>query len=190
MASSWLKCGGMSSQPTITTPSSARFATSWCRSTISTEATEWEAPELPPFHTTPSSCSNDSYPFEQYLYHGSFGYYAFYEEAQGSYCAKDDTAYAVVNGVGTYDINGIFLARDSGSTFYRYSFWYGIVGGIWILYRALVLRRSFFHACVMGRNASGSARSFIETSPWCSRTRACACRPMERGTIIGLRCCT
>ncbi|KAJ8542673.1 hypothetical protein ON010_g12137 [Phytophthora cinnamomi] len=96
-----------------------------------------------PFHTTPSNCWNDSYPFEQYLYHGSFGYYSFYEEAQGSFCTKDNTAYAVVNGLGTYDINGIFLAHDSGSTTYRYSYWYGIVGGIWILYRSLVLRRSF-----------------------------------------------
>lgn len=40
-----------------------------------------------PFHTTPRSCANDSYAFENYLYHGRFGYYSFYEEAEGTYCA-------------------------------------------------------------------------------------------------------
>ncbi|KAH7467241.1 uncharacterized protein KRP23_11565 [Phytophthora ramorum] len=96
-----------------------------------------------PFHTTPESCIQDSYTVEQYLYHGSFGYYAFYEEAKGTYCSLDRTVYALVNGVGTYDINGWFLAQDAGGTDSRRSYWYGTVGTMWLIYRALVLRRSY-----------------------------------------------
>nr|KAE8935995.1 hypothetical protein PF009_g14068 [Phytophthora fragariae] len=81
-----------------------------------------------PYHTTPSSCANDSYPFEQYLYHGSIGYYSFYEGEVGTYCAKSKTAYIVVEVLGSYDINGSFLAKDTGSTNTRGSYWYIIIG--------------------------------------------------------------
>ncbi|GMF13409.1 unnamed protein product [Phytophthora lilii] len=96
-----------------------------------------------PFHTTPDVCLNNSYVFENYLYHGSVGYYSFYEEAQGTYCTLDKTAYALVGGLGTFDINGWFLAQDAGSEDYRRSYWYGSVGAIWLIYRFLVLRRSY-----------------------------------------------
>jgi hypothetical protein len=96
-----------------------------------------------PFHTTPSSCANDSYPFELYMYHGSVGFYSFYEGEVGTYCAKDKTAYIFVEALGTYDINGKFLAEDTGSTKPRMSYWYTVTGGFWLVYRALTIRRSF-----------------------------------------------
>ncbi|KAE9270841.1 hypothetical protein PF001_g28634 [Phytophthora fragariae] len=96
-----------------------------------------------PYHTTPSSCANDSYPFEQYLYHGSIGYYSFYEGEVGTYCAKSKTAYIVVEVLGSYDINGSFLAKDTGSTNTRGSYWYIIIGGFWLVFRAVTIRRSF-----------------------------------------------
>ncbi|KAL3672761.1 hypothetical protein V7S43_002053 [Phytophthora oleae] len=99
--------------------------------------------KVAPFHSTPLSCKEDSYFFENYLYHGSLGYYSFYEEAHGSYCALDNTAYALVDGLGTFDINGWFLANDAGSDEYRRSYWYGTVGMFWVVYRAFVLRRSY-----------------------------------------------
>ncbi|KAG7384378.1 hypothetical protein PHYPSEUDO_002639 [Phytophthora pseudosyringae] len=103
------------------------------------------------FHTTPRKCKNDSYGFENYLYHGSIGYYAFYEEAQGTYCALDNTGYALVSNLGTFDINGWFLAQDGGSDEYRRSYWYGTVGTVWLLYRSLVLRRSYIACKRYGR---------------------------------------
>ncbi|KAE9282051.1 hypothetical protein PF008_g27734 [Phytophthora fragariae] len=74
-----------------------------------------------------------------YFYHGSFGYFSFYEEQIGTYCAKDKTAYVVSKGLGTYDLSGPDLAEDTGSTDYRKSYWYGTTGGIWLVYRGLVL---------------------------------------------------
>jgi len=96
-----------------------------------------------PYHTAPSSCANDSYPFELYMYHGSVGFYSYFEGEVGTYCAEDTTAYIVVEVLGTYDINGAFLADDTGSTDSRVSYWYGIVGLIWLVYRGLVIRRGF-----------------------------------------------
>ncbi|KAL3673732.1 hypothetical protein V7S43_001428 [Phytophthora oleae] len=96
-----------------------------------------------PYRTTPDNCATDSYPFEYYFYHGSIGYYSFYIEGKGTYCALDNTAYDVVRGVGTYDINGASVANNKGDTFYRKSFWYGFTGLMWIAYRLWMIRRSF-----------------------------------------------
>ncbi|RLN47829.1 hypothetical protein BBJ28_00001745 [Nothophytophthora sp. Chile5] len=104
-----------------------------------------------PSSTTPASCSGESYPFQHYFYHGSIGYYAFYEEAEGTYCANDKTAYVLVRGLGTYDSNGAPLANDTGDTTYRRSYWYGLVGSIWIVYRAILLRRSYISCKRYGR---------------------------------------
>ncbi|EGZ09347.1 hypothetical protein PHYSODRAFT_348067 [Phytophthora sojae] len=104
-----------------------------------------------PYRTTPSSCDNDSYPFEQYLYHGSVGYYSFYEGEVGTYCATSKTAYIIVEVLGSYDINGAFLAKDTGSTSSRKSFWYGIAGLTWLVYRLLLIRRSYVSCRRYGR---------------------------------------
>ncbi|OWZ21773.1 hypothetical protein PHMEG_0003630 [Phytophthora megakarya] len=104
-----------------------------------------------PFHTTPSTCKNDSYGVENYFYHGSVGYYAFYKEGKGTYCDLDKTVYELVGGLGTFDINGWYLAQDGGSDTYRRSYWYGTVGTIWLLYRSLVLRRSYIACKRYGR---------------------------------------
>ncbi|KAF1784312.1 hypothetical protein GQ600_10363 [Phytophthora cactorum] len=48
-----------------------------------------------------------------------------------------------VEGLGTYDSNGVWLAYDRGSTEYRESYWYGLSGSVWIAYRILMLRRSY-----------------------------------------------
>ncbi|KAL3667993.1 hypothetical protein V7S43_006867 [Phytophthora oleae] len=93
--------------------------------------------------TTPPSCADESVPFSHYFYHGSIGYFAFYEEAKGTYCVNDRTAYVLVEGLGTYDSNGPSLTYDQGSTEYRDSYWYGISGSVWIAYRVLMLRRSY-----------------------------------------------
>ncbi|KAE9049449.1 hypothetical protein PR001_g3300 [Phytophthora rubi] len=103
--------------------------------------------KVTPYPTTPSSCADDSLAFEQYLYHGSIGYYSYYEGEVGTYCTKDNTAYITVEVMGTYDINGAHLAADTGSTNTRISYWYIIVGVVWLVYRALTIRRS----CVLCR---------------------------------------
>ncbi|KAK1934224.1 hypothetical protein P3T76_011427 [Phytophthora citrophthora] len=96
-----------------------------------------------PSSTTPSSCADDSFPFEYYFYHGSISYYAFYEEGVGTYCTIDKTAYVRVRGLGTFDSNGSALANDRGAEEYRYSVWYGLVGFMWMVYRVILLRRSY-----------------------------------------------
>ncbi|KAG3199822.1 hypothetical protein PC128_g5000 [Phytophthora cactorum] len=64
------------------------------------------ATKVEPYDTTPTNCADDSYAFDQYFYHGSIGYYSFYEEQTGTYCAKDNTVYIFGNGLGSFDING------------------------------------------------------------------------------------
>ncbi|KAL3671172.1 hypothetical protein V7S43_004353 [Phytophthora oleae] len=76
-----------------------------------------------PFHTAPSSCANDSFPFETYMYHASVGFYSFYESNTATFCTRDKIAYMAVNILRAYDINGIFLAEDTGSTKSRMSYW-------------------------------------------------------------------
>ncbi|ETL96226.1 hypothetical protein L917_06219 [Phytophthora nicotianae] len=104
-----------------------------------------------PSSTTPASCSGESYEFRHYFYHGSIGYYGFYEEASGTYCANDLTAYVRVNGLGTYDSNGVWLADDTGDLTYRRSYWYGFFGAIWIAYRSILMRRSYISCKRYGR---------------------------------------
>ncbi|ETL48859.1 hypothetical protein F442_01615 [Phytophthora nicotianae P10297] len=55
----------------------------------------------------------------------------------------DKTAYVRVRGLGTFDSNASALARDRGDYSYRQSYWYGIFGLMWILYRILLLRKSY-----------------------------------------------
>ncbi|KAG7382198.1 hypothetical protein PHYPSEUDO_005126 [Phytophthora pseudosyringae] len=104
-----------------------------------------------PYRSTPSSCANDSLSFDVYLYHGSIGFYSYYEGETGSYCTLDNTAYIVVEVMGTYDINGKILAEDTGSTEYRISCWYGIAGALWLAYRGLMIRRSYVSCERYGR---------------------------------------
>ncbi|KUF83986.1 hypothetical protein AM587_10002818 [Phytophthora nicotianae] len=107
--------------------------------------------KVAPHHTSPSSCENDSFPFDVYFYHASIGFYSFYEGETGTYCANDKLSYIQVDVLGSYDINGSFLAEDTGSTKSRVSYWYGIVGAIWLVYRALMIRRSYVMSTRYGR---------------------------------------
>ncbi|OWZ15244.1 hypothetical protein PHMEG_00011151 [Phytophthora megakarya] len=59
----------------------------------------------------PTKTTSSSPTPEYYFYHGSIGYFAFYEEAEGAYCAQDKTAYV----------------HDTMNT--------GSYGGVWLLYR-------------------------------------------------------
>jgi hypothetical protein len=104
-----------------------------------------------PYTTAPENCAEESYFFEHYFYHGSIGYYSFYEEAEGTYCANDKTSYVRVQGLGTLDINGQKLAESKGEHGYRQSCWYGLFGSVWIAYRAILLRRSYILCKQYGR---------------------------------------
>ncbi|EGZ19547.1 hypothetical protein PHYSODRAFT_253374 [Phytophthora sojae] len=84
-----------------------------------------------------------SLPYKLYMYHGSIGFYSFYDEVVGTYCAEDNTGYVYAKALGTYDINGVFLTNDTGSEEVRMSFWYGVVGGLWLVYSGLTIRRSY-----------------------------------------------
>ncbi|KAF1776711.1 hypothetical protein GQ600_16398 [Phytophthora cactorum] len=86
-----------------------------------------------------------------FFYHGSIGFYSFYEEVAGTYCTIDHTLYGLIDGLGTFDINGWLLAQDTGSYNYRASYWYGTVGMVWIIYRGLVIRRSYIACRRYGR---------------------------------------
>ncbi|ETL87520.1 hypothetical protein L917_13304 [Phytophthora nicotianae] len=99
----------------------------------------------------PTSCINNSFVAEMYFYHGTIGFYSFYEEITGTYCTTDRTIYGRIAGLGTFDINGSLLARDGGSHGYRMSYWFATVGTVWILYRAIVFRRSYVSCKRFGR---------------------------------------
>ncbi|EGZ09797.1 hypothetical protein PHYSODRAFT_522408 [Phytophthora sojae] len=99
------------------------------------------------YYSVPESCANDSYPLSMYFYHGTIGFYSFFEEVEGTYCTKDHTMYGLIDQLGTYDINGSLLAKDAGSLAKRWSAWYATVGLVWIIYRFCVIRRSFI-ACI------------------------------------------
>lgn len=91
----------------------------------------------------PKRCRNGSVPIDYYFYHGSIGYYSYYEEGKGMYCTSERTGYVRVGKLGTYDINGYTLVRDRGGHGYRHSYYYCIVELAWVLFRGLVVRRSF-----------------------------------------------
>ncbi|OWZ21774.1 hypothetical protein PHMEG_0003631 [Phytophthora megakarya] len=98
---------------------------------------------VPAYHAAPSSCTNDSFLLFLFFYHGSIGFYSFYEEVRGTYWAGDRTVYGLIDRLGTLDLNGWLLPQDTESYDYRWSYWYNIVGMVWIVYRALVIRRSY-----------------------------------------------
>ncbi|KAL3667991.1 hypothetical protein V7S43_006865 [Phytophthora oleae] len=99
-----------------------------------------------PYRTTPASFKQHSYRFANYFYHGSIGYYSFYAEGEGTFCALDNIAYDIMKGVGTLDINGASLAHDKGRIGYQRSYWYAFTGSTLIVIRCWVLRRSYI-AC-------------------------------------------
>ncbi|KAJ8578345.1 hypothetical protein ON010_g854 [Phytophthora cinnamomi] len=111
------------------------------------------AEKVTPSRTAPASCSKESLAFHHYFYHGSIGFYAFYEEASGTYCANDQVSYVEVDGLGTYDSNGADLANDTGDTTYRSSYWYGLFGAVWISYRTMLMRRSYVSCKRFGRRS-------------------------------------
>ncbi|GMF33329.1 unnamed protein product [Phytophthora fragariaefolia] len=115
--------------------------------------------KITPLHTAPSSCANDSFRFEVYLYHASIGFYSFYEGEVGTYCTTNRIAYIVVEVFGTFDINGSILANDTGSTKARMSYWYGVVGAIWLVYRSLTIHRSFTSCMGYGRRCDAMDES-------------------------------
>jgi hypothetical protein len=104
-----------------------------------------------PSYSTPSNCANDSFPYTMYMYHGSIGFYSFYETVVGTYCATNNFTYVSAEALGTYDTNGVFLANDTGSSKPRLSYWYATVGAIWLTYRVLMIRRSFASCRRYGR---------------------------------------
>lgn len=83
-----------------------------------------------------------------YFYHGSIGYYAFFEQGSGVYCSSDSTAHVVALSLGSADLNGNTLAHDncesisSNSDQQRWSTWFTTVGTLWALYRGIVVHRS------------------------------------------------
>ncbi|GMF17182.1 unnamed protein product [Phytophthora lilii] len=109
------------------------------------------AKQLASSTSTLKECSKGLFSFHPYFYLGSVGYYAFFKEASGIYCPADQTAYVHVTGLGTYDTNRLSLAHDTGDTTYRRSFWYGVVGAIWIAYRSILMRRSYISCKRYGR---------------------------------------
>lgn len=105
--------------------------------------------------TVPSECRNTSKslpPLSYYFYHGSIGYYSFFEHGDGTFCASDSTGYvSAPHSLGSADFNGNALALDnngggvgeSSSYTRRWSRWYVTVGLVLLGFRALVVRRSF-----------------------------------------------
>ncbi|KAE9354231.1 hypothetical protein PR003_g3467 [Phytophthora rubi] len=73
-----------------------------------------------PYHTTPSSCANDSYPSAVFV---------------------------------SPEHRLLFILRggDTGSTNTRRSYWYSIAGDSWLVYRSLMIRRSFVSCRRYGR---------------------------------------
>ncbi|KAG6974751.1 hypothetical protein JG688_00002892 [Phytophthora aleatoria] len=108
------------------------------------------------YHTAPSSCANDSFPVDMFFYHGSIGFYSFYEEVAGTYCTIDHTLYGLIDGLGTFDINGWLLAQDTGSYNYR----------------------------DMDEDVTKCKKAYDEEQPWFSFTKICVFQHTERRIII------
>ncbi|KAF1776725.1 hypothetical protein GQ600_16415 [Phytophthora cactorum] len=122
----------------------------------------------------PASCTNNSYVVDMYFYHGTIGFYSFYEEI--TYCSTDHTIYGRIVGLDTFDIIGSFLARDGRSHGYRMSYWYATVGTMSILYRAVVLRRSYISCKRFVVNAMNWVRSSIGMQLQCLSMKTCVFR--------------
>jgi hypothetical protein len=112
-----------------------------------------DSPRLRGEHSSSASCADEGFAMDYYFYHGSVGFYSYYEEGEGIYCPNDRTGYVIVGKLGTADINGQTLAKDRGGTKgeYRQSNYYEVVEAIWILFRALVVRRSLAACQRFGR---------------------------------------
>jgi hypothetical protein len=105
--------------------------------------------------TVPSDCRNTSRSLpllSYYFYHGSIGYYSFFEHGDGVFCASDLTGYvSAPHSLGSADFNGNALALDnngggvgeSRSYMHRWSRWYVTVSLVLLTFRALVVHRSF-----------------------------------------------
>lgn len=102
----------------------------------------------------------DAPAIDLYYYHGSVGYVSFFAGGSGVYCDEDATGYVVTKTLGTADMNGNALARDSGGGGRRrWSIWYACVGVGWIMYRVLVLHRSLVLCVQFGRRCDRSRES-------------------------------
>lgn len=96
----------------------------------------------------PSQCKEHYSPIVYHFYHGSIGYYSFFEHGEGTYCLNDRTAYVLVKSLGSADLNGRLLAQDNNGTKMsvgakRWSKWYAALGMMWLSFRALVVHRSW-----------------------------------------------
>ncbi|KAJ8576301.1 hypothetical protein ON010_g2906 [Phytophthora cinnamomi] len=139
-----------------------------------------------PHRGTPPACANDSLAYNLYMYHGSIGFYSFYDEIDGTYCAKDNTGYVMANVLGTHDINGVFLADDMGSVESRMSYWYGIAGGLWLLYRGLTIRRSYLVCRCYGRKCDemGVGINHKEAMVFVQESLRLSAHGFARGSIL------
>lgn len=110
-----------------------------------------------PQSSAPRSCANNSYGITYYFYHGSIGYYSFYAEGEGSYCTNDGTGYVLTSAIGSSDINFNALAKYDGAPGYHSSYFFGIVGSVWLAYRSIVLARSYASCSRYGRRLDAIA---------------------------------
>lgn len=104
-------------------------------------------------------CGEDAYPYSSYFYHGSVGYYSYFEEESGIYCTKNHVAYTTGEHFGTFDINGARLAEYTGKGGYAWSLWYTGMGFVWIVYRLFVLHRGFVSCKCYGERCDQMGKS-------------------------------
>jgi hypothetical protein len=72
--------------------------------------------------TISSDCQPSVTPVDYYFYHGSVGFYSFYEEESGTYFADGWTADLIVHKFRLYNTNGQYLADGSGSVGYHHPY--------------------------------------------------------------------
>ncbi|KAF1783538.1 hypothetical protein GQ600_14365 [Phytophthora cactorum] len=128
-----------------------------------------------PSKTSPANCKENSYFLEYYFYHGSIGYYAFYEEAVGTLCANDNIGYVRVRGLGTYDNNGAHLANDFGIRRIDYRIVEGLMSDLFMLIAqdGLLAKVQYIS---LGYNLSGIMSmlfEMVETMNWMRETLRC-----------------
>jgi hypothetical protein len=118
---------------------------------VSSNATSSASKVFPTGDLPPNVCQETSETppsISYYFYHGSFGYYAFFEQGNGVFCSSDSTAHVVALSLGSTDLNGNALAHDncegtsSDSGQWRWSTWFTTIGTFWALYRGVVVHRS------------------------------------------------